>query len=231
MVNPDGVTIGNSRCSLVGVDLNRRWADPNPVIHQEIYFLKQSMIERSNTGPGISIFCDLHGHNKLENLFFYGCNKAVDEGMLSWTKTRLLPKVFASFENIFDYQYCRFTQDKIKLNTARVCVWSQMKVTNSFTLESSMYGFNRQSEKDQRVFTAVEQDLGQVNEYKNTSQQFKEENFSQISTNFLLAISQYHQLEKQLDKDWLKPNKLKMLGGEAAREKFIKEQQNAKTSL
>jgi len=34
-----------------------------------------------------------------------------------------------------------------------------------------------------------------------------------------------------LDKDWLKPNKLKMLGGEAAREKFIKEQQNAKTSL
>jgi len=108
MVNPDGVTIGNSRCSLVGIDLNRRWAEPNPVIHSEIYFLKQQMLERSNTGPGISIFFDLHGHNKLENLFFYGCNKAADEGMLSWTKTRLLPKVFASMEHIFDYQYCRF---------------------------------------------------------------------------------------------------------------------------
>jgi len=148
MVNPDGATIGNSRCSLVGVDLNRRWAEPNPVIHSEIFFLKQSMLERSNTGPGISIFCDLHGHNKLENLFFYGCNKAADEGMLSWTKTRLLPKVFASMEHIFDYQYCRFMKDKFKINTARVCVWSQMKVTNSFTLESSMYGYNRQSEKD-----------------------------------------------------------------------------------
>jgi murein tripeptide amidase MpaA len=40
MVNPDGVTIGNSRCSLVGLDLNRRWSDPNPVVHSEIFFLK-----------------------------------------------------------------------------------------------------------------------------------------------------------------------------------------------
>lgn len=170
MVNPDGTTIGNSRCSLVGIDLNRRWAEPNPVIHSEIYFLKHSMLEKSNTGSGISIFCDLHGHNKLENLFFYGCNKAADEGMLSWTKTRLLPKVFASFEHIFDYQYCRFMQDKFKLNTARVCVWSQMKVTNSFTLESSMYGHNCQSEKDQRIPAATEPEVGQINEYKNTSQ-------------------------------------------------------------
>ena len=151
MVNPDGTTIGNSRCSLVGIDLNRRWSEPNPIIHSEIFFLKQSMLERSNTGPGISIFCDLHGHNKLENLFFYGCNKAVDDGLLSWTKTRLLPKVFASFEPIFDYQYCRFITDKFKINTARMVMWNEMKVTNSFTLEASMYGFNRQSEKDKKI--------------------------------------------------------------------------------
>ena len=29
MINPDGVVIGNSRSSLAGVDLNRRWANPN----------------------------------------------------------------------------------------------------------------------------------------------------------------------------------------------------------
>ncbi len=108
MVNPDGVTIGNSRCSLVGLDLNRRWSDPNPVVHSEIFFLKQAIKERASTGSGISIFCDLHGHNKSENLFFYGCNKAADEGMLSWTKTRLLPKIFASKEPIFQYQKCKF---------------------------------------------------------------------------------------------------------------------------
>ena len=103
MVNPDGVTIGNSRTSLVGVDLNRRWGEPNCLIHPEIYFLKATMLERADYGSGISIFCDMHGHNKKENCFFYGCNKAADEGMLSWTKTRLLPKIFASFEPIFDF--------------------------------------------------------------------------------------------------------------------------------
>ena len=43
MVNPDGVVIGNSRSSLAGMDLNRRWAQPNPLVHPEIYFLKGHM--------------------------------------------------------------------------------------------------------------------------------------------------------------------------------------------
>ena len=47
MINTDGVTIGNSRSSLVGVDLNRRWAEPNKSIHPEIYFLKKIMMQQS----------------------------------------------------------------------------------------------------------------------------------------------------------------------------------------
>ena len=43
MLNPDGVVIGNARCSVAGVDLNRRWSDPSPVMHPEIYFLKITM--------------------------------------------------------------------------------------------------------------------------------------------------------------------------------------------
>lgn len=37
MLNPDGVIIGNYRCSLAGVDLNRQWANPNAKLHPEIY--------------------------------------------------------------------------------------------------------------------------------------------------------------------------------------------------
>lgn len=43
LINPDGVTMGNSRASLVGLDLNRRWAEPNASIHPEIFFLKRIM--------------------------------------------------------------------------------------------------------------------------------------------------------------------------------------------
>ena len=140
MVNPDGVTIGNSRSSLIGVDLNRRWANPHCIAHPEIHFLKASMLEQKKQFGGISIFVDFHGHNKKQNCFFYGCSKASDEGMVSWTKTRLLPKIFAKNEKIFLYNYCRFQQEKSKLSTARVVVWNEMKLTNSFTLEISMYG-------------------------------------------------------------------------------------------
>lgn len=45
MINPDGVVIGNARSSLAGVDLNRRWSEPNPVMHPEIFFIKKKMVQ------------------------------------------------------------------------------------------------------------------------------------------------------------------------------------------
>ena len=41
MVNVDGVICGNSRTSLAGCDLNRRWINPNEFLHPEIYKLKE----------------------------------------------------------------------------------------------------------------------------------------------------------------------------------------------
>lgn len=97
----------------------------------------------------------MHGHNKKENCFFYGCSKASEEVMVSWTKTRILPKIFASNEPIFDYNSCRFSETKDKLTTARVVVWNEMKVTNSFTLEISMFGkSNQRANQDQAVSSA-----------------------------------------------------------------------------
>ncbi len=36
MLNPDGVVIGNYRCSLSGRDLNRQWRDPLRHLFPEI---------------------------------------------------------------------------------------------------------------------------------------------------------------------------------------------------
>lgn len=142
MINVDGVVIGNARSSLVGLDLNRRWTNPNPLLHPEIFFLKETMKRIKTLYGKLAIFCDLHGHNKQMNSFFYGCNKAANEGLLSWTKTRLLPKIYAASTPLFCFKSSKFKVDKFKLNTARVVAWNEMKVTNSFTLETSMYGKN-----------------------------------------------------------------------------------------
>jgi murein tripeptide amidase MpaA len=40
MMNPDGVILGNTRCSLVGLDLNRMWQEPTKEMHPVIYYLK-----------------------------------------------------------------------------------------------------------------------------------------------------------------------------------------------
>lgn len=40
MLNPDGVYLGNYRCSLMGFDLNRVWQDPSPWAHPELFAAK-----------------------------------------------------------------------------------------------------------------------------------------------------------------------------------------------
>ena len=41
------IFIGNNRCSLAGVDLNRRWINPDINLHPEVYYTK-SLIENFN---------------------------------------------------------------------------------------------------------------------------------------------------------------------------------------
>ena len=77
MLNPDGVLHGNSRCSLVGCDLNRKWQKPSPVmikkkwlinikqkkLHPTIYHTKR-LIAELHSKYQVMLFCDFHGHSK-----------------------------------------------------------------------------------------------------------------------------------------------------------------------
>lgn len=72
MLNPDGVTNGNYRCSLLGVDLNRRWSNPSRVLHPTIFNTKQ-LIKMLQIERSVVLFCDVHGHSRKKNVFMYGC--------------------------------------------------------------------------------------------------------------------------------------------------------------
>uniref|UniRef100_A0A8C9FAQ7 ATP/GTP binding protein like 4 n=1 Tax=Pavo cristatus TaxID=9049 RepID=A0A8C9FAQ7_PAVCR len=48
MLNPDGVYLGNYRCSLMGFDLNRHWANPSPWAHPTLHGVKQLIVEMYN---------------------------------------------------------------------------------------------------------------------------------------------------------------------------------------
>ncbi|CAG9321202.1 unnamed protein product [Blepharisma stoltei] len=183
MLNPDGVVCGNYRTSLAGVDLNRQWITPSPTSHPEIYYTK-NLIKEFQENHEVSIFCDLHGHAKKYNSFIYGCNAAAEGGVLSWTKVRLFPRVLARLTRIFSYKDCRFNVQQDKLGTGRVVVWNELKVTNSFTLETSFYGF--EDGKEIKVYG--------------------EEELEELGFSIAKAILKFSYLSKSLEQELLKSN-------------------------
>ena len=74
MINVDGVICGNTRTSLSGCDLNRRWSNPNILLHPEIYSAKEIIIEFCKKYK-IECIVDFHGHFGAFNSFFYGNHK------------------------------------------------------------------------------------------------------------------------------------------------------------
>ena len=100
----------------------------------------------------ILIYCDIHCHSKKKNSFLYGCNKAEEGAPFStWTQVRLLPRLLAKRSKFIRLKSCRFGVEACKLGTARVVVWKEFQVMNSFTLENSFYGYEYGPET--RVYT------------------------------------------------------------------------------
>ena len=46
MLNPDGVFLGNYRCSYTGYDLNRCWTEPSEWCHPGIIGAKKKILEK-----------------------------------------------------------------------------------------------------------------------------------------------------------------------------------------
>ena len=136
MLNPDGVILGNYRCSVAGVDLNRQWADPNETSHPTIYHLKRLMRGYVSTDQ-LLLFCDLHGHSRKRNIFAYGCEALKGPHRL---RERVFPRLLADCSPHFSLGGCSYKVLRSKETTGRVVVWRQFSLPNSFTLEASFCG-------------------------------------------------------------------------------------------
>jgi hypothetical protein len=202
MLNPEGVICGNSRCSITGTDLNRRWNAPDEILHPQVFYLKNLMKKLITEKKSILAFCDLHGHTRKNSSFIYGCNKMANGGFCSWTKIRLLPRILAHKSPLFNYRECRFGVRNDKQRTARVVIWKEFGVTNSFTLESSFYGYLR----------------------ANTVITFNIVDYFALGEALLSSLLEYHYLVKELEREmvvtkgWLKPSRLVELTGTPAAE-------------
>ena len=113
MLNPDGVIVGNYRCNLSLVDLNRQWIDPVKKSHPTIYHAKQ-MIKRMKEERDLVLYCDFHGHSRKKNCFMYGCNKD------NTKKEQIFPAIMKANCNTFSFKDCCFMIQKDREGASRV---------------------------------------------------------------------------------------------------------------
>jgi len=140
MLNPDGVVNGNYRTSLAGVDLNRRWDNPDSSYHPTVFKTKE-MIKIFQTKLEVVTLCDIHGHSRKQGLFMYGCGlESRRNNIRSYITTYTFPKLFDKNCEFFNLPGCTFKMQGCKSSTMRMVMYKEFGITNSYTLEASLSG-------------------------------------------------------------------------------------------
>lgn len=139
MCNPDGVIIGNSRTSLNGEDLNRRYTNPSEKTQPEAKLIKDFIQSLLQKGEEIFMFLDFHGHFCKKNSFLYGPVFPLHDP--NYFNTKILAKLLSERTNIFRYHSSRFSIEKGKDSTARMVIWKELGIVHTYTLETSYFGY------------------------------------------------------------------------------------------
>ncbi|XP_041746659.1 cytosolic carboxypeptidase 2 isoform X3 [Coregonus clupeaformis] len=157
MLNPDGVVVGNYRCSLSGRDLNRNYKtllrDSFPCVWHTRNMVKRLMAERD-----VVLYCDFHGHSRKNNVFMYGCTNSDDATQR--LHERVFPLMMSKNANDkFSFRSCKFRVQKSKEGTGRIVMW-RLGIRNSYTMESTFGGSTLGNRKGTHFTTTDLKSLG-----------------------------------------------------------------------
>ncbi|KAL0968425.1 hypothetical protein UPYG_G00266690 [Umbra pygmaea] len=157
MLNPDGVVVGNYRCSLAGRDLNRNYntllRDSFPCVWHTRNMIKRLIAERE-----VVLYCDFHGHSRKNNVFMYGC--ALNSDAKQRLRERIFPLMMSkNAADKFSFRSCKFRVQKSKEGTGRVVMW-RLGIRNSYTMESTFGGSTLGKRKETHFTTRDLKSLG-----------------------------------------------------------------------
>ncbi|XP_066278740.1 uncharacterized protein [Branchiostoma lanceolatum] len=157
MLNPDGVIVGNYRCSLAGRDLNRNYKSVLKESFPSVWHTKM-MVRRLCEEREVIVYCDLHGHSRKQNVFIYGCENRYDpEKRL---KERVFPLMMQkNAGEKFSYNGCKFKVQKSKDGTGRIVMW-HTGIMNAYTMEATFAGSTRGKMKGYHFNTADFEAMG-----------------------------------------------------------------------
>ena len=93
------------------------------------------MVKKFVEDREVVLMADLHGHSRKKNIFMYGWSA---KG--SRLKEKIFPRLLEKAAEVFSFNDCAFAVQKSKESTARIVVWREIGLVNSYTLESSFCG-------------------------------------------------------------------------------------------
>ncbi|KAM9480349.1 cytosolic carboxypeptidase 6 [Salvelinus alpinus] len=139
MLNPDGVYLGNYRCSLMGFDLNRHWQEPSPWAHPTLHAVKQLIVQLSQDPVGLEFYIDVHAHSTMMNGFMYG-NVFEEEERVQ--RQAVFPRLLCQNAPDFSFSNTSFNRDVVKAGTGRRFLGGLLDDTSyCYTLEVSFYSY------------------------------------------------------------------------------------------
>ncbi|TPP63310.1 ATP/GTP binding protein 4 [Fasciola gigantica] len=152
MLNPDGVYLGNYRCSLMGFDLNRQWQEPSQWAHPTIFATKQLLMKlNQNTAVDVNFFIDIHAHSTLMNGFMYG-NVFEDEDRAE--RQAVFPNLMSRFAEDFSLPQTNFNRDAVKAGTGRRTLGGILDDrTLCYTLEVSFFSYTNAVTNEMMLYT------------------------------------------------------------------------------
>lgn len=144
MLNPDGVYLGNYRCSLMGFDLNRHWQEPSPWAHPTLYATKNLLLEYDRDDKLIvDFYIDIHAHSTLMNGFMYGNTY---EDMERHDRQSVFPKLLCANAEDFSMNNTNYNKDAVKAGTGRRTLGGCLdENSHCYTLEVSFFSYNTSS--------------------------------------------------------------------------------------
>ncbi|KAE8749703.1 hypothetical protein FOCC_FOCC003690 [Frankliniella occidentalis] len=144
MMNPDGVFLGNQRCSLLGIDLNRGWIDATPLSHPTLDAVQNLLADlNQRKDVHLDFVFDIHAHTSLHGAFIYG--NSYDD-VYRFERHIVYPKLLAQNAEDFNSLDTMYNRDPKKAGTARRYLCATLKDSvNCYTLFASLHGYRRDS--------------------------------------------------------------------------------------
>ncbi|CAD5212064.1 unnamed protein product [Bursaphelenchus okinawaensis] len=151
MLNPDGVFLGNYRCSLMGFDLNRQWQHPSVWAHPTIAATKALLLHYNTSSRSEVVMClDLHAHSQRTNSFLYGNMNTISPRKCN--QQLLLPYALAELTEDYSLQYTQFNTDAEKAGTNRRTMGELLDDScMCYTMEVSFFSYKQKDNPDEQA--------------------------------------------------------------------------------